>query len=92
MVRPSKAAAFEDAGATEGGRQERKGSATMDQPNPTKQQIRKIQVVSNEELDDQIWPVNLAIIILAGFVTGLVLPQLDMPILVIDSMTSILTI
>jgi len=45
----------------------------MSQPQPTRRQIRKIQVLSNDELDDQIWPVNLAIVILAGFVTGLVL-------------------
>jgi hypothetical protein len=42
-------------------------------PQMKPQQLRKIQAAAADELNDQIWPVNLALIVLAGFVVGLVL-------------------
>ncbi|HPP52144.1 MAG TPA: hypothetical protein PK777_04265, partial [Thermoguttaceae bacterium] len=40
---------------------------------PVRRQIRPVRIIPHEEVEDQLWPVNLLVVILAGFVVGLVL-------------------
>ena len=41
------------------------------------QKIRKVQVSKVADFDDQLWPINCAILILAGFVVGIVIATSD---------------
>lgn len=40
---------------------------------PPRQQIRPVRVVPLEDQEDQLWPINLLVVILAAFVVGLIL-------------------
>ena len=43
----------------------------------THQKIQKVQTAKVADFDDQLWPINLAIVILGGFVAGLVFAYSD---------------
>ncbi|MCS7306379.1 MAG: hypothetical protein NZ602_14885 [Thermoguttaceae bacterium] len=40
---------------------------------PVRRQIRPVRVIPFEDVEDQLWPINLLVVILAGFVVGLIL-------------------
>ncbi len=40
---------------------------------PVRRQIRPVQVIPFEDVEDQLWPINLLVVVLAGFVVGLIL-------------------
>jgi hypothetical protein len=44
---------------------------------PPKRTIRRIQTSKAGDFDDQLWPINCALLILAGFVTGIVIAVSD---------------
>jgi len=44
---------------------------------PTRQHVRKVHVAKVADFDDQLWPINVAILILAGFVAGIVFATSD---------------
>lgn len=61
---------------------------------PIRRQIRPVRIVPQEEVEDQLWPVNLAIVILAGFVVGLILAisRFDDPRLFYNAYFQLLTV
>ena len=42
---------------------------------PVHQKIRKVQTARVADFDDQLWPINCVIVILAGFVAGIVIAK-----------------
>jgi hypothetical protein len=40
---------------------------------PVRRQIRPVRIIPFEDVEDQLWPINLLVVVLAGFVVGLIL-------------------